>query len=562
LKRGGSNDVGPPANTSTETLGEPSDKAPDKALDKTSSGTSISRSARLSGVKSAGVAAGLGALQTWAYVETVLWPLPLLTVAALLWLLNRSGPGRAALLGWCYGTAWLCAGVWWLFISMHRYGDLPALLAVLAVLALSGFLSLYLAAACAAYAQWRRGTAFDVLLFAALWLLAELARGVIFTGFPWLAVGYSQVDSPLAALAPYVGVYGMGAVVALLAAGLVLRLDRAGHPQATGVHAAVPLVATMLTVLAAVLLPRDFTQAAGDISVALLQSNVKQNQKFDANHMPDALAWTGSQLRVAVADLVVAPETSVPLSLQQLDEFSPGYWQSLRSHFMQPGRAALVGVPLGGGALGYTNSVAGLTEMLSPSATDRYQYRYDKEHLVPFGEFIPSGFRWFTNLMNIPLGDFARGVKVPPSFTVGAQRVGPNICYEDLFGEELARRFNDPDKAPTVFANVSNIGWFGPSVIIAQHLHISRLRTLEFQRPMLRATNTGATAIINHEGQVSAQLAPYTRGVLHGRVQGRTGRTPYAWWAARASLWPLLGLALAVIAFSLAKGRGAAQAGV
>jgi apolipoprotein N-acyltransferase len=522
-------------------------------------GTSV---ARLSIGKAAVAAALLGALQTWAYVETALWPLPLLTIAGLVWLLNRSGPARAALLGWCYGTAWLCAGVWWLFISMHRYGELPAVLAVLAVFALSGFLSLYLAAACAAYARWRWGTAFDVALFAALWLLAELARGVIFTGFPWLALGYSQVDAPLAALAPYVGVYGMGAVAALLAAALVLRLDRPGHPHVQGVRAAWPLGALLLVVVAALLMPRDFSQPAGEISVALLQTNVKQNQKFDANYMPDSLAWTGSQMRVAVADLVVAPETSVPLSLQQLDEFSPGYWQSLRSHFMQPGRAALVGVPLGGGVFGYTNSVAGLADQLSPSATDQYQYRYDKEHLVPFGEFIPSGFRWFTNLMKIPLGDFERGVKVPPSFQVRGQRVGPNICYEDLFGEELARRFNDPDNAPTIFANVSNIGWFGPSVIIAQHLHISRLRTLEFQRPMLRATNTGATAIINHLGQVTAQLAPYTRGVLSGTVQGRTGLTPYAWWATRASLWPLFGLALAVLVFNLARRRAAAEAGV
>jgi apolipoprotein N-acyltransferase len=503
----------------------------------------------------AAVAAALGALQTWAYVETALWPLPLLTVAVLVWLLNRAAPRRAAVLGWCYGTAWLCAGVWWLFISMHRYGDLPAVLAVLAVLALSGFLSLYLAAACAAYAHWRHGGAGDAALFAALWLLAELARGVIFTGFPWLAVGYSQVDSPLAALAPYVGVYGMGAWLAFVAAAGVAFWGhwRARH-RAAAWFVLAPALA-MLVACAAWLLPKNFSQAAGEMSVALLQSNVKQNQKFDANYMPEALAWTSQALLSAQADLVMAPETSVPLSLQQLDEFSPGYWQGLRRHFMQPGRAALVGVPLGDAALGYTNSVAGLTEMLSPSAAAQYQYRYDKEHLVPFGEFIPSGFRWFTNMMNIPLGDFARGAKVPPSFQVGAQRVAPNICYEDLFGEELARRFNDADNAPTIFANVSNIGWFGPSVIIAQHLHISRLRTLEFQRPMLRSTNTGATAVIDHLGQVTAQLPPYTRGVLNARVQGRTGLTPYAWWAARAGLWPLLLLALGALGLSVVRRR-------
>jgi apolipoprotein N-acyltransferase len=180
-------------------------------------------------------------------------------------------------------------------------------------------------------------------------------------------------------------------------------------------------------------------------------------------------------------------------------------------------------------------------------------YRYDKFHLVPFGEFVPAGFRWFTEAMNIPLGDFNRGVRRPPSFTVGTQRVAPNICYEDLFGEELALRFSDPATAPTVMANVSNIGWFGPSEVTVQHLNISRMRTREFERPMLRATNTGATAIIDHRGAVSAELPPYTRGVLVGRVEGREGLTPFARWASWAGLWPLAGLALAVCAWARAR---------
>ena len=240
---------------------------------------------------------------------------------------------------------------------------------------------------------------------------------------------------------------------------------------------------------------------------------------------------------------MVAPETAVPLLPFQLAEMAPGYWEGSRAHFgdVAAGRAALVGVPLGDYERGYTNSVAGL----SPAG----EYRYDKYHLVPFGEFIPTGFRWFTAMMNIPLGDFARGVVDPPSFAVGAQRVAPNICYEDLFGEELARRFVDANTAPTVLANVSNIGWFGDTIATVQHLNISRMRALEFQRPMIRATNTGATAIVDHRGVVQAMLPPHTRGVLTGSVQGRDGITPFAWWAARAGLWPLaLGALLVVLA--------------
>ncbi len=473
-------------------------------------------------------AAALGALQTLAFTRTAAWPLPLLTLAWLVWQLDGATPRRAAALGWWYGTGWLVAGVWWLFISMHRYGDLPAALAALAVFALCGALSLYLALACATYARFRCGRGGDALLFAALFLLTELARGVIFTGFPWVAAGYSQVDSPLAGLAPWVGVYGIGAWLAFAAAALVLLLRR---------RAWVPAAAAVAIGIAAGLAPNRFTEPAGEISVALLQTNVKQDEKFAADHMPETLAWVGHELLSSRADLVVAPETAVPLLPAQLDDFAPGYWDSLRSRFSHGRQAALVGVPLGDFDHGYTNSVAGLAA--GPS------YRYDKAHLVPFGEFIPLGFRWFTELMNIPLGDFMRGVANPPSFAVLGQRLAPNICFEDLFGEELARRFADAATAPTMFANLSNIAWFGDTVAIPQHLNISRLRSLEFQRPMLRATNTGATAIIDHRGRVVGELAPYTRGVLQGQAQGRRGLTPYAWWVSRAGLWPLAAAALA-----------------
>ena len=155
-------------------------------------------------------------------------------------------------------------------------------------------------------------------------------------------------------------------------------------------------------------------------------------------------------------------------------------------------------------------------------------YRYDKHHLVPFGEFVPDGFHWFTQMMNIPLGDFNRGPLTAPSFDVDGERVAPNICYEDLFGEELAARFVPEATAPTILANLSNIGWFGRTIAIEQHLRISRMRSLELQRPMIRATNTGATAVIDHHGVVTHALPPFTVGILEGTVEGRQGLTPFA----------------------------------
>jgi apolipoprotein N-acyltransferase len=481
----------------------------------------------------AAIAAALGAIFSLCFVHTQAWWLQFACIGLLAWGVSRVSPRRAALLGWAFGTAWLAAGTWWLFISMHRYGGLPAPLAVLAVLALAGALSLYLAAAMALVARLRRGHALtDALLFGACWLAAELARGVIFTGFPWVAAGYGQVDAPLASAAPWIGVYGMGAVVATLAALLAFC---AGMKRQLLAGAAV----AVLVFASPLLLQRDFTTSAGRIGVTLVQTNVPQNEKFVPQFLPETLEWLEKAVTSARGPLVVAPETAIPLLLEQLGDDG---WQRFAAPFRAGDRGALIGLPLGDYDAGYTNSVAGL----SKDAPQPF-YRYDKQHLVPFGEFIPDGFRWFTDMMNIPLGNFARGPLVPPSFAFAGQRIGPNICYEDLFGEELARRFGDAASAPTILANVSNMGWFGDTIALTQHLNISRLRSLELQRPMIRATNTGATAAIDHRGVVIAQMKWSERGVLQAEVEGRNGVTPFARWAEAFGLWPLVLLALALV---------------
>ena len=509
------------------------------------------------------VLAAAGAAQTWALVQTQAWPLPLLAIALLAGAVARATPGRAAALAWAFGCGWLGAASWWLYISLHRYGQLPAPLAVVAVALLSAALSLYLAGVMAWVAHRRSGRpALDAGRFAAAWLAAELARGVFFTGFPWGATGYTQLDGPLALLLPWVGVYALGALAAGLAWCLACAVPVPGPAPGWGadrsaiqrraLRQALWAVAVVLGLPAAWGTWRgvpEFTTPAGSLSVALLQTNVAQDEKFAAEHLPASLAWVAQALLGAQADLVVAPETAVPLLPDQLDELAPGYWAGLSRHFGRAdGPAALVGVPLGSYTEGYSNSVVGL-------AAGAAGYRYDKHHLVPFGEFIPTGFRWFTELMNIPLGDFKRGPLNAPSLALQGQRVAPNICYEDLFGEELAGRFANPATAPTILANVSNIGWFGHSMAVPQHLNISRVRSLELQRPMLRATNTGATAVIDHRGVVTAALPPFTRGVLLAQVQGRQGLTPFARWSAAAGLWPLWALALLGLAWPAGPGR-------
>ena len=518
---------------------------------------------------------------------------------ALVWQLQRCHSARqGAWLGWWFATAMQCATWWWLFISLHTYGGLAWPLTVLAIVGLAGFLALYHAAVCAVFVQlsYIRASSYTPgrvvtrpVVFAALWLLAELGRVAFFTGFPWGEGGYAQLDGPFANLAKGVGVHGLtfaSAWGAAAVAALVLqpRLRRASWLAAvlvSSIGASFFLKADQDTSLFSAAYPAAVPGAIPrPFSVALLQGNIAQDEKFSGGSgIPDALQWYGEQLRRSTASLVVTPETALPLLPAQLPE---DYLAALLNHFMQPApgaspTAALVGIPLGSNALGYTNSVIGLKPVAAgmadtglakgpvegsiegpvkvPVDAASQVYRYDKHHLVPFGEFVHPLFKWFLAIVNMPLSDFNRGDISQPSFDWQGQRIAPNICYEDLFGEELAARFVDRATSPTLFVNISNIGWFGNTIAIDQHLNISRMRAIEFERPMIRATNTGATAIIDHRGVVTHALERHTRGVLVGVVEGRSGTTPYAWWASRFGLWPLWMLCLAVVGFAVVAQR-------
>jgi apolipoprotein N-acyltransferase len=489
----------------------------------------------------------------WPGAGEPVWWLQGLALAVLAGLLERcrrqdQAPPNwrlAALWGWLFSTAWLASAFGWTFVALHTYGGLPAVLAVLAVLALSGLLALLYAAACAAYVALAPASrAVAALVFAACWLLAELARGSWLTGFGWGASGYAHVDGPLAGLAPWLGVYGLCGVAAWQAMSLAQGVQSASERSGRRVLGA--LVALGAGLVLPVLLQRavpEMSASAGRLSVTLLQGNIPQDEKFETGSgVPLALQWYAEQLHSSRSALVIAPETAIPVLPQQLP---PDYWAALQQRFATGPQAALIGTPLGNYKDGYTNSVLGLQPGQAPA------WRYDKQHLVPFGEFIPPLFKWFTQMMNIPLGDFNRGALVQPPFAWQGQRVAANICYEDLFGEELAPQFLDAAQAPTLFVNISNLAWFGESLAMDQHLQIARMRALEFARPFVLATNTGVSAIVDHRARVVSALPRNTRAVLEGEVEGRTGVTPYARWVARLGLWPYWLLALGGVGLAL-----------
>jgi apolipoprotein N-acyltransferase len=210
----------------------------------------------------------------------------------------------------------------------------------------------------------------------------------------------------------------------------------------------------------------------------------------------------------------------------------------------------MTGVPMGSNANGYTNSAWGINQNEAQSNTPwEVGYRYDKHHLVPMGEFIPPFFRWFTEWMNIPLGDFNRGPLVQAPWAVNGQQVAAHICFEDVFGEEMAQSVANTNT--TVLVNLSNLAWFGGTIALDQHLNIARVRAMELGRPIVRATNTGATAHINHLGEVVAHMPHRVQGRLEVTVDARSGRTPYVAWVSLAGLLPLWALALVVVGWAV-----------
>lgn len=512
------------------------------------------------------LAVGAGVLQAWALAwpwawgpaqGEPLWWLQVWAAVLLFALLGQAGGAwRAAALAWLFALGWLGTATAWLYTSMHVYGGLAAPLAVAGVLALAGFMAAFFALAGFLYKRWalrwRLGAARQGVLLLALWLMAELMRHSWFTGFPWGASAYAHVDGPFAFLAPLVGAYGVGVVAHAFALALWLLLRWAwcsGTALGWATVAAwrAPVLAWLALLLLLMAAPRwwlawgpERSPSRPPVAVDLLQGNIAQGEKFDMETgVKEALDWYGQALRQSQAKLVVTPETAVPLLPYELPD---GYWLGLQQHYASGQRAALVGLPLGDEMVGYRNAVVGLR----PSA-EATHYAYFKQHLVPFGEFIPPMFRWFTDLMHIPLGDFSRGELVQPSFVWAGERFAPNICYEDLFGQELAARFVGDEPAPTVLVNMSNLGWFGTGLVLDQHLHMARMRSMELDRPSLRATNTGITALIDRHGQVRAALPRSSQGVLGVQVRGNDGLTWYAQWAGRWGHWPLWALAFTLV---------------
>lgn len=470
------------------------------------------------------VAAGLlGIATVFGFAPFGLSALPVFSLAGLFFLWRRASSARAAAgIGLAFGIGLFGAGASWVYVALAQFGGMEGVLAALATVGFCAYLSLL-----PALAGWLTArlapvdTAARLAAAAACWTLTEWLRSWLFSGFPWLSAGYAQTHAALGGYAPIGGVFLVSLAIATSAALVAYAAQALGHRR----HgAAAVAVAALLVVWVAALGLRtiEWSRATGDpVAVSLVQGNVPEDLKFDLAYREATLAVYADLVAQAQGRLIVLPESALPMFA---DEVPVDFVARLRAAAQQRGGDLLVGLfffeprAAGEDEDHYYNSVVSVG-----SAAPQV---YRKRHLVPFGETIPAKpvVGWFIrDVLHIPLADQTPGSADQAPFAVAGQRVAVNVCYEDAFGGELIRQLPEA----TLLVNVTNDAWYGRSLAAEQHEQIAAMRALETARPMLRATNTGITSIIDHHGVELSRLPWFTRGVLEGAIAGRQGTTPY-----------------------------------
>ncbi|CAG0902501.1 unnamed protein product, partial [Darwinula stevensoni] len=480
-------------------------------------------------------------LATLSFAPFGFWPLQLMSYLVLFVLLLSPSYRYRLLTCFVFATTHFATGLWWLWESLHTHGGIPNLLAILAVILLASFLALFPTVAASISLKLidkLHQTRFFFLLSSAMascFALNDFLRGFVLSGLPWLATGYAHTDSPLIVFAPLFGVYGIGFIVflicALCANALTLYWRYGALPRRVGI---ITLVSGAFLLGSYTLLHHHWwaRPSGKPLVVASIQGNISQSIKFSADGLQLSYDTYIKALENQNVDLVITPESAHPVALAQvMDQVGERIIHATKTHRTY----YLLGAISEDSATDYANSAY----VMNPEG--QFYYRYDKHHLVPFGEYIPDFFEWFVKLLQMPFGEFQAGALVQNPVRIKSLWIAPNICYEDLFGEAIARSIRQNSQKgmqPHILANLTNLGWFGQIMVLDQHLQIGRMRAFETQKPIIRTTNTGITAYIGADGQILAQLPSATRAILKTTIQGYQGLTPYVQW----ENWPMLGL--------------------
>lgn len=470
----------------------------------------------------------LGALLTLAFAPYAQAWLTLPALTGLYWLWSAGSPRSAMQTGYLFGLGYFGTGIWWTYISIHDYGGGSTVAACLLTLLLAGFWAMVPAATAYVAAGLMRpcGAGSRATIAAALWIAGEYCRGVwILNGFPWLQIGYSQLDTALAGYAPLTGVYGVGFLLALSAFWLGEMLT--GKLK---LRVALPILLTIWTG-GALLKQYSWTHAAGaPIRITLVQGNIGQERKWLPAQQQATLSLYQQLTRQHWdSNVIIWPETAIPAFFSRVREtFLEPLASEARAHAVD----LVVSLPSDDDEGRYFNSVLAIGK--------DYAF-YHKNHLLPFGEYLPLQplatriLRW----VQIPMTDFSAGGDRQPLLSAGGRPFITTICYEDAFGELVARQA----AAAAYIVNVSNDAWFGDSAEPYQHMQMARMRALETGRYLVRATNTGLSGFIAPDGSLRSQAPMFTEATLTDHVIPMTGETPYVRYGDRPVFAVLIGLA-------------------
>ncbi|MFH0257217.1 apolipoprotein N-acyltransferase [Vibrio rumoiensis] len=465
------------------------------------------------------LAAFVGAITTLAFAPFSYWPVAILSPFILLLLLNNQSTKAGFWIAFAWGLGQFGTGINWVHVSIDTFGGMPKVASVTLMSLLVSYLALYPALFGTLLNRFFPKTNAQRLVIAApiIWLVTDWLRGWVMTGFPWLWLGYSQIDSPLNAYAPISGVEAITLMLWLIAGSLALA-SLARKWQYLSIPIMIFAGGFALNQVSWVT-PDPSTKT----SFALIQGNIDQKMKWVPSHRwPTLMKYTDISRDNWGTDIIIWPEAAIPA----LESDLPAFLHNLDTAAKANNSALITGVLSQDDMGRFYNNV--LT--LGQNGQGPYDYdtakRYSKHHLLPFGEFVPFGdlLRPIAPLFNLPMSSFQRGEFIQPNLVANGRHLLAALCYEIIFSEQVRQNVT-PDT--NFILTLSNDAWFGHSIGPLQHMEIARMRALELGKPLIRATNNGVTAVTDYKGRITKQVPQFQTEVLKAEVTSTSGNTPY-----------------------------------